>query len=396
MRLAERIRHVELSPTFRINAMARRMKAQGVDVLDFSVGEPDFETPRCAKEAGKSAIDRNVTRYTANEGTLELRQAIVDKLKADNGLTYATDQIIVSPGAKASLYCASMALFGPGDEVLVPQPYWVSYPEQIRLAGATPVPLPASEANGFKLTAEQLDAAIRPATRGLILNYPSNPTGACYDRTELAAIAEVVDARKLVVVADEIYEKLLYDGRTFTSLAAISPAIAARTVVVNGMSKAFAMTGWRVGYAAGPKELIDAMGKVQSHATSHPASMAQVAGAAALREAGEDVARMAAEFERRRDATLALLARLPGFSCVPPAGAFYVFPNVSGLFGRAIGGRTVRCGQDVSEALLETARVAVVPGEAFGSRDHIRISFSCAMERIEEGLRRIGEATRLP
>ncbi len=396
MRLAERIRHVELSPTFRINAMARRMKAQGIDVLDFSVGEPDFETPRCAKEAGKSAIDRNVTRYTANEGTLELRQAIVDKLKADNGLTYATDQIIVSPGAKASLYCASMALFGPGDEVLVPQPYWVSYPEQIRLAGATPVPLPASEANGFKLTAEQLDAAIRPATRGLILNYPSNPTGACYDRTELAAIAEVVDARKLVVVADEIYEKLLYDGRTFTSLAAISPAIAARTVVVNGMSKAFAMTGWRVGYAAGPKELIDAMGKVQSHATSHPASMAQVAGAAALREAGEDVARMAAEFERRRDATLALLARLPGFSCVPPAGAFYVFPNVSGLFGRAIGGRTVRCGQDVSEALLETARVAVVPGEAFGSRDHIRISFSCAMERIEEGLRRIGEATRLP
>ncbi len=396
MRLAERIRHVELSPTFRINAMARRMKAQGIDVLDFSVGEPDFETPRCAKEAGKSAIDRNVTRYTANEGTLELRQAIVDKLKADNGLTYATDQIIVSPGAKASLYCASMALFGPGDEVLVPQPYWVSYPEQIRLAGATPVPLPASEANGFKLTAEQLDAAIRPATRGLILNYPSNPTGACYDRTELAAIAEVVDARKLVVVADEIYEKLLYDGRTFTSLAAISPAIAARTVVVNGMSKAFAMTGWRVGYAAGPKELIDAMGKVQSHATSHPASMAQVAGGAALREAGEDVARMAAEFERRRDATLALLARLPGFSCVPPAGAFYVFPNVSGLFGRAIGGRTVRCGQDVSEALLETARVAVVPGEAFGSRDHIRISFSCAMERIEEGLRRIGEATRLP
>ena len=210
MKLAERIQHVELSPTFRINALARRMKAQGIDVLDFSVGEPDFETPRCAKEAGKSAIDRNVTRYTANEGTLELRQAIVDKLKADNDLTYATDQVLVSPGAKASLYCAAMALFGPGDEVLVPQPYWVSYPEQIRLAGATPVPLVAQERNGFKITPKEIEAARGPNTRGLILNYPSNPTGACYDRRELAAIAEVAVKRNLVVVADEIYEKLLY------------------------------------------------------------------------------------------------------------------------------------------------------------------------------------------
>ncbi len=392
MRLAERIQHVELSPTFRINAMARRMKAQGLDVLDFSVGEPDFETPLCAKKAGKSAIDRNITRYTANEGTLELRQAIVEKFKADNGLTYTTDQILVSPGAKASLYCAAMALFGPGDEVLVPQPYWVSYPEQIRLAGATPVPLVAQERNGFKITARELEAARGPNTRGLILNYPSNPTGACYDRKELAAIAEVAVKRNLIVVADEIYEKLLYDRRTFTSIAALGPEIAARTVVVNGVSKAFAMTGWRLGYAAGPKEIIEAMGKVQSHTTSHPASMSQVAGEVALREAGKDVARMAAEFELRRNATMALLGKLPGFSCVPPAGAFYVFPNVSGLFGRAIGGRTVTSGQDVSEALLETARVAVVPGEAFGSREHIRISFSCAMERIEEGIRRIGEA----
>jgi aspartate aminotransferase len=392
MRLAERIRHVELSPTFRINAIARRMKAAGIDVLDFSVGEPDFDTPPCAKDAGKSAIERNVTRYTANEGTLELRQAIVEKLKRDNGLSYGTDQILVSPGAKASLYCAAMALFGPDDEVLVPQPYWVSYPEQIRLAGAAPVGLPARETNGFKVTAPQIDAAVGPNTRGLILNYPGNPTGACYDREELASIAEVVVARNLVVVADEIYEKLLYDRRAFTSLAALGPEIAARTVVVNGMSKAFAMTGWRLGYAAGPKEIIDAMAKVQSHTTSHPASMSQVAGVAALREAGEDVHRMAAEFERRRDAIVALLAKLPGVRCVPPAGAFYVFPNVTGLFGRAIGGRKVTCGQDVAETLLETARVAVVPGEAFGSRDHIRISFSCGMATIEEGLQRIREA----
>jgi aspartate aminotransferase len=396
MTLADRIRHIELSPTFRINALARRMKAQGIDVLDFSVGEPDFDTPRSAKEAGKSAIDRNVTRYTANDGTLELRQAIVRKLQDDNGLSYETDQILVSPGAKASLYCATMALFGPGDDVLVPQPYWVSYPEQIRLAGAVPVPLVAKESNGFKLKPDELAAAIGPKTRGIILNYPSNPTGACYDRGELAAIADIVVRKELIVVADEIYEKLLYDSRTFTSIAAISPEIHARTVVVNGMSKAFAMTGWRLGYAAGPKEIIEAMSKVQSHTTSHPASMAQVAGEAALREAGDDVRRMAAEFERRRDAIVRLLAELPGITCVPPAGAFYVFPNVSGLFGRKIGGRAIASGQDVSEALLETARVAVVPGEAFGSPEHIRISFSCAMERIEEGLKRIGEAIRTP
>ena len=395
MRLADRIRHVELSPTFRINAIARRMKAEGIDVLDFSVGEPDFDTPRAAKEGGKSAIDRNVTRYTANEGTLELRKAIAAKLKDDNGLSYGTDQILVSPGAKASLYCAVMALFGPGDEVLVPQPYWVSYPEQIRLAGATPKALIASEANGFKTTAGELAGAIGPNTRGLILNYPSNPTGACYDRDELAALAEVIVARNLLVVADEIYEKLLYDRRRFTSIAAIGPEIAARTIVVNGMSKAFAMTGWRLGYAAGPKEIVDAMGKVQSHTTSHPASMSQAAGEAALREAGDDVRRMAAEFEKRRDAIVAMLGKLPGVTCVPPAGAFYVFPNVSGWFGRKIGGRTVTCGQDVAEALLEAARVAVVPGEAFGSRDHVRISFSCSMERIEEGLRRIGAATQI-
>ncbi len=392
MRLADRIRHVTLSPTFRINAIARRMKAQGIDVLDFSVGEPDFDTPLSAKEAGKSAIDRNITRYTANEGTLELRQAIVAKLKADNGLTYEADQILVSPGAKASLYCAAMALFSPGDEILVPQPYWVSYPEQIRLAGATPVVIEAREENGFKLEAIELDAAVGSKTKGIILNYPSNPTGACYDRAELTALAEIVVEHDLVVVADEIYEKLLYDRRTFTSIAALGPEIAARTVVVNGMSKAFAMTGWRIGYAAGPKEIVDAMAKVQSHTTSHPASMSQFAGDVALREAGEDVRRMAAEFERRRDAIVALLAKLPGVTCVPPAGAFYVFPNVTGLFGRAIGGRKVACGQDVAEALLETTRVAVVPGEAFGSPDHVRISFSCAMETIQEGLRRIGEA----
>ena len=394
MRLAGRIDQIELSPTFKINAIANRMKAQGVDILDFSVGEPDFPTPACAKEAGKSAIDRNATRYTANEGTLELRRAIVSKLKTDNGLEYGTDQVLVSTGAKASLYCAMLALFGPGDEVLVPYPYWVSYPEQVRLAGATPVALIAEERNGFKLTAGDLDGAVGTKTKGIILNYPCNPTGACYDRAELQALARVVVEHDLVVIADEIYEKLLYDKRTFTSIAALGPEMLDRTIVVNGLSKAFAMTGWRLGYAAGPKPAIEAMAKVQSHATSHPASISQAAGEAALREAAPDVAAMAAEFERRRDAIVAKLKAIPGISCVPPAGAFYVFPNVTGLFGRSIGGKRVSCGQDVAEALLETARVAVVPGEAFGSPDHVRISFSCSMDAIGEGMRRIADAVR--
>ncbi len=389
MRLAGRIDHIELSPTFRINAMARALQAQGIDVLDFSVGEPDFPTPGTAKSAGIRAIEGNLTKYTSNEGTLPLRVAIARKLQSDNDLAYEPDQILVSPGAKASLYCAAMALFEPGDEVIVPSPYWVSYPEQIRLAGATPVTLEARERNGFKIAPDDLARAIGPRTRGLILNYPCNPTGACYDRDELSAIADVIVARNVVVLADEIYEKLLYDGRRFTSFAALGPGAYERTVVVNGMSKAFAMTGWRLGYAAGPKRIIEAMARVQSHTTSHPASISQAAGEGALAGAADDVRRMAREFARRRDAMAAGLAALPGLTLVPPAGAFYAFPNVSGVFGRSIGGRLVASGQDVAEALLETARVAVVPGEAFGSKEHVRLSFSCSMERIDEGLTRL-------
>jgi aspartate aminotransferase len=392
MKLAERISHIELSPTFRINAVARVLRGQGVDILDFSVGEPDFATPEVAKNAGKAAIDADFTKYTANEGAIELRRAIAAKLLRDNGLTYAPDQILASPGAKASLYLACLALAGEGEEVIVPAPYWVSYPEQVRLAGAIPVVVPAREDNGFRLTADELARAIGPKTRAVILNYPGNPTGACYDRAELAALAEVVVAHDLAVIADEIYEKLLYDGRRFTSIAAVSPGAYARTIVVNGVSKAFAMTGWRLGYAAGPKDVIEAMGRVQSHATSHPASISQAAGEAALQDAEPAVRRMASEFARRRDVVVAGLSAIPGIRLVAPAGAFYVFPNVSELFGRPIGGRHVQSGQDVAEALLETARVAVVPGEAFGSKDHVRLSYACGMERIEEGLRRIREA----
>ncbi|HUC44040.1 MAG TPA: pyridoxal phosphate-dependent aminotransferase [Candidatus Sulfotelmatobacter sp.] len=387
--LSDRVSRIALSPTFRLNAMARALRESGADVLDFSVGEPDAPTPRAAKQAGKDAIDRDLTRYTANEGTLALRRAIAAKLQRDNGLTYGTDEILVSPGAKASLYCAMMALFSPGDEVLVPSPYWVSYPEQVRLTGAEPVFVAADERNGFKITREGLARAIGPRTKGVVLNYPCNPTGACFDRDELTKLAELIVARDLVVLADEIYEKLLYDGRAFTSIAALGAPIRERTVVVNGMSKAFAMTGWRLGYAAGPKAVIDAMARVQSHSTSHPASISQEAGLAALTSAEDEVRAMVAQFARRREVMVAGLRAIPGITLAAPAGAFYVFPNVSGVFGRAIGGRTITSGQDLAEALLEHARVVVVPGEAFGSPLHVRISFSCETSRIEEGLRRI-------
>jgi aspartate aminotransferase len=392
LKLAGRIQGIELSPTFRINALAREMRASGVDVLDFSVGEPDFPTPASVKAAGRRAIDEDRTRYTENAGILALREAIAEKLRRDNGLEYGPQEILVSSGAKTSLYFACMSLLDEGDEAIVPSPYWVSYPEQVRLAGAKPVFVPATQDDGFKLRPDSLERAITSRTRLVILNYPSNPTGACYDRDELLALARVCVDRGIVVVADEIYEKLLYDGRTFTSIASLSPEIREHTVLINGMSKAFAMTGWRIGYAAGPKALITAMGKVQSHATAHPSSISQVASIEALRSAGEDVSRMAAEFAARRTEIVRLLSEVPGIRCVPPAGAFYVFPDVTRLLGGTLGGAPVATSRDLALALLERGRVAVVPGEAFGAPGHIRLSFAVSLERIREGIARIHEA----
>ncbi len=386
--LADRVTRMEHSPTLRIAALATRMKAEGKDVLDFSVGQPDFPTPEAAKEAGKRAIDANRTGYTANEGILELRQAIADKLARENGLEYGPQDIIVSAGAKAGLYFLAMALFQQGDEVLIPSPYWVSYPEQVSLAEATPVFVPALEADGFKLTPEALRAAVTPRTKAVILNYPSNPTGACYDAGELSALAEVCLEHDLFVVSDEIYEKLLYDGRRFTSIASLGPDIKARTVVINGMSKSYSMTGWRLGYAAGPREIIDGMAKIQSHSTSNATSIAQWAGLEALRSADADVECMRQEFEVRRDLIVERLQAIPDIVCPPPAGAFYVFPNISAYLR---GTRVTSC-LSLAGYLLEEAHVALVPGEAFGSPDHLRLSYACSLAQIEEGMSRIGAA----
>jgi aspartate aminotransferase len=394
MTLAERAERIEHSPTLRVAALAKKLRAEGVDVLDFSVGQPDFPTPSVVKEAGKTAIDDDRTGYTANEGVPELRAAIAEKLRDENGLEYAPSDIIVSPGAKATLYFIAMAAFQAGDEVLIPSPYWVSYPEQVGLADATPVFVEARQDNGFRLSADQLEAAITPRTKAVILNYPSNPTGACYERDELESLARVCVEHDLLVVSDEIYEKLLYDGRRFTSIASLGPEIKARTVVVNGMSKSYSMTGWRLGWAAGPSELIDAMGKIQSHSTSNATSIAQWAGLEALVSAGPDVDRMVAEFQERRDVMLQGLLGMPGVTCPTPAGAFYAFPDVSAYFGRSHAGGAIASSIDLSTYLLTEAHVAVVPGEAFGAPRNLRLSYAASRDQIEEGLRRIAAALK--
>lgn len=387
--IAKRVQRVGFSPTLQISAQATRMRAEGKDVLDFSAGQPDFPTPDAVKHAAKQAIDDNKTRYTANAGLIELRGAIAASLSRECQLDYKAEQILVSPGAKASLYFAGMALFDPGDEVLVPLPYWVSYPEQIRLADAIPVFVNCREENGFKLDPQELEAAITERTRAVILNYPSNPTGACYDRGELEALAAVCVRKNIWIIADEIYSKLIYDGAVFTSIAGLDPEVSARTVVINGVSKSYSMTGWRIGYAAGPSEVIQAMGTIQSHSTSNATSISQWASLEALSMPQEEINARVVEFEARRDEIIRLLRTLPGVTCRKPEGSFYVFPNVSGCFGR--GETKVTSGAELCRMLLEEANVAVVPGEAFGTADHLRFSYAVSLERIREGLDRVAK-----
>ncbi len=389
---SDRVNRIALSPTLRIGARAQAMRAQGVDVVDFSVGEPDFPTPDAIKRAAKAALDADFTKYTANDGIADLKKAILEKLERDNGLRYSPDEVIVSPGAKNSLFNLAMALFSPGDDVLIPSPYWVSYPDQVTLAGANPVFLPTREEDGFRLRARDLEAAITPNTKALVLNYPCNPTGAAYAREELQEIADVCVREDLVVISDEIYEKLVYDGARFTSIASLDDRIRKRAVVVNGFSKAFSMTGWRLGYAAGPREIVAACSKIQSHNTSNATSFVQKAAVEALRSCSMEVERMRQEFERRRNFVVYKLRALPGVSCPNPRGAFYAFPNVSSHLDREFGGAPIRNTYGLAYYLLKEAHVAVVPGEAFGSGEHVRLSFATSMARLEEGMRRIERA----
>jgi aspartate aminotransferase len=393
--LADRMKTLAPSSTLAVQAKAKALRARGVDVISFGAGEPDFDTPARIKDAAVQAMRQGHTKYTEVGGIPELRAAVCTKFKRDNALEYDPADILVSVGAKHTLFNLAVALLDPGDEVLVPSPYWVSYPEQVRLVGAVPVPVATEEATGFDLDPERLRAAVTPRTKVIILNSPNNPTGAVFSRAALESVARLAMERRLWVVSDECYEPMTYEGRHL-SIAQLDPDIKARTVVVNTCSKAYAMTGWRVGFAAGPRVLIRAMTDVQSQVTSNPSSIAQWAAVEALAGPQDEVAKMAAEFDRRRRLIVEGLNTLPGVRCVMPRGAFYAFANVSGLFGRRTpgGGRVLASSADVTEFLLDHAQVAVVPGVDFGSDAHVRLSYATSAELIREGLARMGRALR--
>jgi aspartate aminotransferase len=393
--LADRMKALAPSSTLAVQARAKALRARGVDVISFGAGEPDFDTPPRIKEAAIQALRRGQTKYTEVGGIPELRAAVCTKFERDNGLEYDPADVLVSVGAKHTLFNMAVALVDSGDEVLIPSPYWVTYPEQVRLVGGVPVPVPTDETTGFDLDPERLRAAITPRTKVVILNSPNNPTGAVFSRAALEAVARLAVERRLWVVSDECYEALTFEGRHL-SIAQFGPDIKARTLVVNTCSKAYAMTGWRIGYAAGPRTLIRAMTDVQSQVTSNPSSIAQWAAVEALAGPQDEVAKMAAEFDRRRRLIVEGLNALPGVRCVMPRGAFYAFANVSGLSGRRVpgGSRTLAGSAEVTEFLLEHAQVAVVPGVDFGSDAHVRLSYATSAEQIREGLARMDRALR--
>ncbi len=392
MKLAKRVGLIKPSPTLAITAKANALKAEGRDIIGFGAGEPDFDTPSHIKNAGIRAIESGFTKYTPVGGTDELKDAIIGKLERENGLSYRRKEIVVSCGAKHSLYNIAQALFEEGDEVIVPAPYWVSYPDIVVLAGATPVILPTREEDGFKMTAEALKKAVTANTRAVIVNSPSNPTGATYTPEELKALADVLKDTEILAISDDIYEKVLYDGFRFSNMANTGEDMKKRTVVVNGVSKAYSMTGWRIGYAAGPEALMSAVSNIQSQNTSNPTSISQKASVEALNGTQEPTERMVEEFRKRRDFIVSALNGIPGVTCRLPEGAFYVFPNVAGLYGRKKGDRVIGSSVDFAAYLLDDADVAVVPGSAFGDDRYVRLSYATSTKNIEEGLRRIRSA----
>ncbi len=371
--------------TFAIDAKAKALAAQGIDVCNFGVGEPDFVTPANVREAAKAALDAGKTKYSQTGGLPRLRALVAEKLNRENNLPYAPEQVMISTGGKQALYNVIMAILGPGDEALIPIPYWVSYTEIVKLAGATPVLLPTAEATEFRITPEQLAAAITPRTRMVLLNSPSNPTGSIYTPEEIAALAEVIVARGIAVVSDEIYEKLIYDGLRHLSIGSLGEDIFNLTLTCNGFSKAYAATGWRLGYAAGPKHVIEAAIDIQSHTTSGPNTFAQYGGIAALEESQESIEMMRATFEQRRDLMYAGVSAIPGLVCPKPRGAFYLFPNISATGLDSI----TFCAR-----LLEQEHLALVPGIAFGMDTNVRLSYAADVETIEKGVERLARFIR--
>ena len=396
MKFSNRIEQVNPSMTLAIDAKAKEMKANGEDVIGFGAGEPDFNTPERIKQAAIRAIEANDTHYTPVGGTNELKDAIITKMKRDNGLNYDRNQILVSCGAKHSFYNLAQALWEEGDEVIIPAPYWVSFPEMVGLAGAKPVIIETDAAHNFKITLDQIKKVLTPNTRAILINTPSNPTGFAYEKSELEAIAQCALENNLLMISDEIYEWIIFDGFKHTSIASLSKEAQKNCVVINGVSKCYAMTGWRIGYIAADAEIVKKVTKLQGQSTSGPCSISQAASIEALVGPHDDVLEMVHEFEKRRNVMVDQLAAIPGVSCNKPNGSFYSFPDFSELNGKKDrNGKVIQGSLDFTEFLLTEKKVAIVPGIAFGSDANARMSFATSLDKIEEGVKRIKEAVEL-
>jgi aspartate aminotransferase len=389
MKLSSRISKIKPSPTLEITSKANALQAAGKDIISFGAGEPDFDTPAHIKLAAVRAIEAGFTKYTAVGGIDALKDAIIHKLQRDNQLNYDRSEIVVSCGAKHSLYNLFQVLFEEGDEVIILSPYWVSYLDMVILSGAKPVILETDRDRGFKIDPEQLERLINDYTRAIIINSPSNPAGVVYTAGELEAVANIVRGRDIIVISDDIYEKIIYNGLSFCNIASVDERLKRKTVIVNGVSKAYSMTGWRIGYAAGPKEIISAVTKIQSQSTSNPTSISQMAAIAALDGNQDNVSEMVGQFKNRRDIIVGKLNAIPGITCMSPQGAFYVFPDVSLLLGRSYRSTTISTSSDLAVYLLDEAGVAVIPGADFGHDRHIRLSYATSLNKIEEGMERI-------
>ena len=396
MTISERVKNINPSQTLAITAQALKMKREGKKVISFAAGEPDFSTPENIKEEAISTIKENFTHYTASSGIIELKEAIVEKLKKDNEIEYKTSEIIVSTGAKQCLFNTILTICNPGDEVLLPTPCWVSYTEQIKFAGAVPVFIITHQEEDFKLSAAQVEEKITPRTKLIILNSPNNPTGAVYDLEELNKIAQLLLKYNIYCICDEIYEKLIYDNAKHLSLASLSDEIKEKIITINGVSKSYAMTGWRIGYAAGPEEIIKGMSKIQGHSTSNPNSIAQKASVEALSGKQDTIEEMRKAFDERRKNMIKRLNEIEGISCLTPAGAFYAFPNVSKILERGIeyDGKKISNSFDLSNFILKEAEVALIPGNAFEAEGYLRLSYAASLEDIKEGLDRIEKILR--
>lgn len=390
--LSGRAQALKPSPTLAINAKEKALRAQGLDIAGFGAGEPDFDTPQHIKDAAIEAIARGYTKYTPVAGIEPLKDAIIEKFKADNGLTFKRDEVIVSCGGKHGLYNLFQALFQEGDEVIIPTPYWVSYPPMVELAGAKPVIVDTREEEDYQVTGGLIKKCITAKTRGIVLNYPSNPVGSVYTVENLAQIGKLAVEHDLYIISDEMYEKLVYDGYVHTSIASIDKAFKERTIISNGVSKAYSMTGWRIGYTAGPKNIISAMSNIQSQSTSNPTSISQYAALAALTGPQDCIAIMVGEFQKRRDYLVRELTRIAGVTCYNPRGAFYAFPNFNNLLGRNYKDKALDTSAALTELLLEEFHTAVVPGAEFGKEGYLRLSFATSMEVIQKGVERIQKA----